>query len=239
MSGSSAPPPGEPGSPQQQPPHETPSYPPPPPGQSPGGSGQPGYQQPGYEQQAYPQQGYPQQGFPQQGYGQPAYGATAYGQPPSAGEPASMGTRLLARIIDNLILGVPFAILGSILLAAFVNTAEVDPVTDELEGGGGFLATFFLLIFVYAVLSVLYEVGLIATRGATFGKQWLGIKVVRQQDGGIPGWGPSFLRWLIPFAGGFICGIGQLVVYASPLFDSSGRNLGWHDMVAKTQVIKA
>jgi len=150
-----------------------------------------------------------------------------------------MGTRLLARIIDGLILGIPFGILSTILIAAFVNTAEVDPVTDEVEGGGGFLATFFVLVLVYAVVSVLYEVWLIAARGATLGKQWLRIKVVKQEDGSIPGWGPSLLRWLIPWVGSFVCGIGQLVVYLSPFFDNSGRYIGWHDAVAKTQVIKA
>jgi len=149
-----------------------------------------------------------------------------------------MGTRLLARIIDGLIVGIPFFIIYFIIFAAFINNAEVDPVTGKVTNGGGFVATFFVLIAVYAVLSVLYEVGLIATRGATLGKQWLGIKVVKQEDGSIPGWGPSFLRWLIPFIGSLICGIGQLVVYLSPFFDNSGRNIGWHDAVAKTQVIK-
>ena len=219
MSGTSAPPPGEPGNPQQQPPThgEQPSYPPP-------------------GQQAYGQPGYQQPGYPQQGYGQPGYGA----QVPSAGEPASMGTRLLARIIDGLIVGIPFAVIYSVFIVSIINNAEVDPVTGELEGGGGgIVATFFLIILVYAILSVLYEVGLIATRGATLGKQWLGIKVVKQDDGSIPGWGPSLLRWLIPFAGSFVCGIGQLVVYLSPFFDNSGRYIGWHDAVAKTQVIKA
>jgi uncharacterized RDD family membrane protein YckC len=150
-----------------------------------------------------------------------------------------MGTRLLARIIDGLIVGIPFFIIYLILAAVFISNAEVDPVTGELSGGGGIVATFFLLIVVYGVLSVLYEVGLIATRGATLGKQWLGIKVVKQEDGSIPGWGPSFLRWLIPLAGSLVCGIGQLVVYLSPFFDNSGRYIGWHDAVARTQVIKA
>jgi uncharacterized RDD family membrane protein YckC len=217
MSGTSAPPPGDPGNPQQPPGYGQQGYPAPPPGQQP----------------------YGQQPYGQPGHSQPGYGAPAYGQAPSAGTPASMGTRLLARIIDGLIVGIPFFIIYLILAAVFISNAEVDPVTGELSGGGGIVATFFLLIVVYGVLSVLYEVGLIATRGATLGKQWLGIKVVKQEDGSIPGWGPSFLRWLIPLAGSLVCGIGQLVVYLSPFFDNSGRYIGWHDAVARTQVIKA
>jgi hypothetical protein len=43
-------------------------------------------------------------------------------------------------------------------------------------------------------------------RGATFGKQMLGIKVLREVDGQIPGFLPAFLRWLIPVLGIFACG---------------------------------
>jgi hypothetical protein len=39
--------------------------------------------------------------------------------------------------------------------------------------------------------------------------------------------------------GGFFCGIGQTLTYVSPFFDSSGWQRGWHDKVAKTQVINA
>ncbi len=51
----------------------------------------------------------------------------------------------------------------------------------------------------------------------------LGIRIVRTEDGRVPGWVPAILRWLVPFVGSFVCGIGQLVVYLSPFFDSSGR----------------
>jgi hypothetical protein len=120
MSGTSAPPPEGPGD--QQPPFggQQPSYPSPP-------SGQPGYGQPAYGQPGY--------------YGQPADGTPAYGQVPSAGVPASMGTRLLARIIDSLIVVIPFAIIYTILLVSLVNTNEVDPETGEVSGGGGIIAT--------------------------------------------------------------------------------------------------
>ena len=178
-------------------------------------------------------------------YGQP-YGAMPPAPPYGHGEPqvaglggvrtASMGQRFVARLLDALIVGIPAAIIiGLVLGTAASNEA------DTLAAGGspsaGFVATYFTTILIVAVLSALYEIGLIGTRGATLGKSIMGVKVVREADGQIPGWGPSAMRWLIPFLGSFVCGIGQLVVYLSPFFDNSGRQQGWHDKVAKTLVI--
>ena len=64
-------------------------------------------------------------------------------------------------------------------------------------------------------------------------------KVVREQDGGLPGWGQSALRWLIPQVAGLVCGLVTLLVYLSPFFDNTGRQQGWHDKVAKTLVVNS
>jgi hypothetical protein len=45
------------------------------------------------------------------------------------------------------------------------------------------------------------------------------------------------MRWLLPMIGSFLCYVGALLVYLSPLFDSSGRVQGWHDKAANTLVI--
>ncbi|HET8643160.1 MAG TPA: RDD family protein [Pseudonocardiaceae bacterium] len=154
------------------------------------------------------------------GYGPPVH---------AAGQYADMGKRFLARLIDLIILFVVFLVLF------FVMTAVAG--TDTADGrfvltGGAF--------WLYQVLTWLiwlgYEVGMIAARGATIGKQLIGVKVVRAADGQVPGGSPAFLRWLIPFIGSFFC-IGGLLVYVSPFFDNTGRRQGWHDKVAKTVVI--
>jgi uncharacterized RDD family membrane protein YckC len=177
----------------------------------------------------------------------PQYGSApqAGGYPPAPGSvpggPAvpGMGTRLLARLIDGVIVGIPLGIIYSVVIAGAASQVETDPVTGQVTEGGGAFAALFPVLGLIGVLTLLYEVGLIATRGATIGKSVLKIKVVREADGQVPGWGPSVMRWLIPFAGSFVCGIGQYVVYLSPFFDKSGRQQGWHDKVAKTQVVSA
>ncbi len=148
-----------------------------------------------------------------------------------------MGKRLLARIVDGVILGVPFSIIYGVFIAGAINSTTVD-ANGQVTSGGGLFAALPAVIAVLGLLSLLYEIGLIATRGATIGKSVLKIKVVGE-SGGIPGWGPAALRWLIPAAGSLACGIGQYVVYLSPLFDKSGREQGWHDKVAKTQVVSS
>jgi uncharacterized RDD family membrane protein YckC len=150
-----------------------------------------------------------------------------------------MGRRLGARIIDVLIVGVVLVVLGGILFGSAFSGATVDPQTGQVTSGqGGIIAATFAYTGLASALTLAYEVVLVALRGATLGKQALGLRVVREADGQIPGWGPSILRWLIPTIGSFVCGIGQLVVYLSPFFDSSGRNQGWHDKVAHTVVVQ-
>jgi uncharacterized RDD family membrane protein YckC len=192
-------------------------------------------QEPPPEQARYEQQ-------PGYGAGQPAGAGQPYGAMPPApsapppgpafgsGQYADLGKRFLARLLDIVIVGVPLAILYFILVAVAVN--------DSDDGAGAATGGALIIFYVIAVAGPLaYEVGMIATRGATIGKQVIGVKVVREADGQVPGGGPAFLRWLIPFVGGFVCGIGQLIVYLSPFFDNSGKRQGWHDKVAKTVVI--
>jgi uncharacterized RDD family membrane protein YckC len=235
---------------------EQPTY-----GQQPGQYGQaPQYGQGQYGQGQYGQQ--PEYGSPeQQGqygqgqYGQqPSYGSNPYGQQPAYGqfgnqgygapmggaggippniEFASMGRRLGAFLIDALILTVALGILAVLILglpAASTDANDADPAIMS-----GAILAFYGVTF---LITLAYQIALVALRGATPGKMILGIRIVRTEDGQVPGWVPAILRWLIPFIGGFVCGIGQIVVYLSPFFDSSGRRQGWHDMAAKTVVIK-
>ena len=246
---------------QQPPPYgqqPSPGQEPPPYGQQPPPYGQqpsPGQEPPPYGQQPPPygqQPGYgqpppygQQPGYGQQPYGQPAYGGGGYpGSPIPAGvEFASMPRRLGARLLDWLIVGLVILVLGFVIFGIFAAGGGLDDFeTDEngnlTNGEGAFLAAYFGWLGLALVISLAYEIGLIAVRGATLGKQILGVKVVREADGQVPGWGGSVLRWLIPVVGSFACGIGQILVYLSPFFDSTGHNQGWHDKVAKTVVIR-
>jgi uncharacterized RDD family membrane protein YckC len=190
-------------------------------------------------------------------YGQPPPTSGWSGQPPAAspygqsvpptgyGVPrtpvpqiASMGDRLLARIIDFVLLAVVGIVLAIPVGAALAGST--DPATGQPSDAAVAAAVIFLIC--YVLITVAYEVVLIAVRGQTVGKQVMKLTVRREADGAIPGWGPSMLRWLVPVGAGIVTacigGIGQLLVYLSPFFDGTGRNQGWHDKVAKTLVVK-
>ena len=98
----------------------------------------------------------------------------------------------------------------------------------------------FGLALTVLVITLLYEVTMIALRGQTVGKMMVGIRVVRADDGDIPDWGKSIGRWLVLVlpglipVGGFLL---TLLVYLSPTFDD--RRQGWHDKAAATVVVSA
>ena len=144
----------------------------------------------------------------------PAPGWTTFGAG-GGGRLASPAARVGARILDwvvIVIIGLPTAFVGG--------TAE--------------------MILLIPMVGALYEVTLIAMRGQTLGKMALRVKVVRSDNGLVPGWGKSIGRAIIPMTAVLIpvAGwIGALIVYVSLLWDD--RRQGWHDKVAKTLVIQA
>lgn len=126
-------------------------------------------------------------------------------------ELAGMGQRLAARLLDWVLVG-----LGGLIL----------------------LMLFTPLLLLWMVMAILYEPWMTAVTGQTLGKQALKIKVIRADDGLVPGWGKSIGRWVIPTAASFItAGFGGLLVYLSPVWHN--RKQGWHDLAAQTLVIKA
>jgi uncharacterized RDD family membrane protein YckC len=234
------PPADEPGREKAQPfaaPEATPPVAPPP-------FGQPGYGQPPYGQSQYPPAAYGQPPYGQPMPGPPGYGGggytpgalTGFVDIPGSGpvKLATTGQRVLARVADAVIVGIVLIILFAIGIGSLAGSTDANG-----NPGGIGIASFFTTLLLILVIALAYEVVLIALRGATVGKQLVGIKVVRSADGALPGWGPSLIRWLIPAAASFVCGILQFVVYLSFLFDSAGRMQGWHDKAASTLVVSS
>lgn len=156
-------------------------------------------------------------------------------------ELAGAGARLGARIIDVVIMVVVAFVLIVIGIMALFGFADDSATDDEQTIGLAFLiATWGLVV----LIGLLYEVVMIATRGQTLGKMMTSVKVVRADNGSVPGWGKSIVRWIIPTIVGVILavlipGIGgllSLLVYVSLLWDSARQ--GWHDKAAGTLVIK-
>ncbi len=153
-------------------------------------------------------------------------------------ELASPGRRFGARLIDTVIIAVVVIILLFVGLGVAFGITSGDPAATD-ENAGAFIVAFVISALIAFVLTLLYEVTLIAVKGRTLGKMATGIKVVRADSGSVPGWGKSIGRWiipgaltLIPYAGWIL----SLLVYVSLLWDKTRQ--GWHDKAAGTVVIR-
>jgi uncharacterized RDD family membrane protein YckC len=186
-----------------------------------------GQQPPQYGQMPPAQYGAPQYGQPPQYPG----GPNPYGMPSGPGQPADVGRRFLAYVVDVIIIGVPFGILFIIFAAAFVSSASCSTDANGFThcsgaSGGAAIALLYVLLVLAAFL---YPIVFIGRSGSTFGMRIVGTKVVDATNGSPIGIGRAFIRQIL-FG---IC----IIVSISSLFDSSGRHQGWHDKAANDIVI--
>jgi uncharacterized RDD family membrane protein YckC len=199
--------------------------------QPPDDPGQYGYGQPGG---APPPP--PAYGQPPQGYGQPAPAAVPYkgselGLPPTGPNSlASQWMRLVARIIDIIILAIPGFIVAGALLSD--SDAAYRPGMTPLSGD------LIAVSLVTLLIGAAYEVGMLVTQGATVGKMALGMRVARIADGQKPTPADAVTRWAVPNVAGlvpFLGGLFQIVNALWCLWDPNRQCL--HDKVAKTVVV--
>lgn len=142
--------------------------------------------------------------------------------------PAGVGKRVLACVVDALaafLLGGAFVAAGA--WEAFLTRDDAEPGGLGLLVGGG------------AALAVVALGQWIAhgRRGVTLGKALVGLRTVDADTGRPIGMVRALLRALVVGAGTLAAGVGQVVVLASPLFDSGGRRQGWHDKAARALVV--
>lgn len=124
---------------------------------------------------------------------------------------ASPGKRLLAAIIDVILVSVPLTIVRGLLFD--------DIFATESQ------------IFWFAA-SWIYYVGLTGMYGQTVGKMALRIKVIKR-DGSTPDYGVAALREII---GKLVSGIVLSLGFIWILFDKNRE--GWHDKIATTWVVE-
>jgi uncharacterized RDD family membrane protein YckC len=169
---------------------------------------------------------------------------------------AGMGRRLLARLLDGLVVGVPAGLVGALVIAG-LSAGELPHIEAQQAAGvpnpqpsTGYVISVMAVLAVLAIGAVLYEIAMIAGLGATLGKQWAGVAVVSADSGSAPGWGRSAGRWAIPAVFGVVGGAWLVLApgpvalaglllgwlcWLSPLFDS--RRRGWHDKASNTVVV--
>lgn len=134
------------------------------------------------------------------------------------------GRRVVATIIDGLVLGVIFSGFRD---AAGLPAADRDGLFDY-SGLNGRTS------LVWLAVVALYYIVLEGLWGRTVGKLATGIKVVREYDGAVPGLANAFLRTLLRLVDGFASYLVALIVVVN---SSRRRRLG--DMAANTLVIRA
>jgi uncharacterized RDD family membrane protein YckC len=180
------------------------------------------------------------------GYGQPGgYGEGGYGAPPQAGPPykgqalglppvgpnslSSQWMRLLARIIDGIIIAIPAILIG---------LALTDPGDRGTPGFAQYNSNSVVASLIGLAIGAAYEIYFLSSRGATPGKSLLGMRVARVSDGHSPTAQEAAIRWAVPNIPGFfpIIGIFSLVDVLWCLWDPNRQCL--HDKVAKTVVVQ-
>jgi uncharacterized RDD family membrane protein YckC len=143
------------------------------------------------------------------------------GQPLVAGDVHVTGRRVLATIVDLIVLGVLFAVLTIPFGSSTVEGAAV-------SGSLGTLGT-----LLYTVIALAYYVLLEGYLGQTVGKMLLGIKVVRENTGEVPGIGAAAIRTVLRIIDGFFF---YLVAFITVLVSGKNQRLG--DMAANTLVVR-
>lgn len=157
-------------------------------------------------------------------------GAYGGGNDPLAGMPplAESGKRVLARILDMILVGVVVWLLS---WGFGTNEFDVDP--DKVEYGKSFGQS-----LLAAVLYIAYDSFMISRTGQTLGKKWLGLRVANLNDGATPTLQTALVRaavlWL-PFA--FCCACIWTAICGGWSFFDKPYKQGLHDKAAKTVVV--
>ncbi|NBE56532.1 RDD family protein [Streptomyces boluensis] len=169
-------------------------------------------------------------GPPPPPYGGDPYGSGYGGADPLAGMPplADSGRRVLARIIDMVIVGVVVA-----LLAWAFGWTNVDVDTDDVEVGSTFGRS-----ILSAVLYMAYDTWFTSRTGQTPGKQVMKLRTANLNDGATPSAQTSLVRaavlWL-PFS--FCCYCIWTAICGGWSFFDKPYKQGLHDKAAKTVVV--
>jgi uncharacterized RDD family membrane protein YckC len=152
---------------------------------------------------------------------------------PAAVRYAGFWIRVVARLIDGIILGVVAGILQVAILGSMITIPRIQPGTPP--DPAAFASMFGLIGVAYLLqlaISSCYEGFFVAKLGATPGKMVIGVKVVRP-DGSPVSLGRAFGRYFAKILSGLALCIGFIMVG----FDSQKRSL--HDMICDTRVVKS
>ena len=153
-------------------------------------------------------------------------------------ELATRGSRLLAIIIDTIVMFIAIFAVMFVVFAAFFSTSGPDSplslfgLPEDVVGGLAGVISF-----------VVINGYLLATTGQTVGKRALGIRIVSYTDGELLPigkllalrYGPLWVLNMLPFLGGVL---GPLFGLVDSLFIFNSERRCIHDYIAGTKVVK-
>ena len=148
-----------------------------------------------------------------------------------AGTYAGPVTRLVALLLDVLVLIIALGLLSSFVSSA-INLFGLTELVNEFLLSGGLVST--LLVFLLASFNILllssYFVFSWNWIGATLGDLVFGLRVVNKEGERV-----SFWRSILRLIGGYISAVLFFLGFIWALFD--GRRQGWHDKIGATFVL--
>jgi uncharacterized RDD family membrane protein YckC len=153
-------------------------------------------------------------------------------------------TRIIALVIDSIILWIPYIILTTIVGGMFL-----------LSGGGMYFILSLVLGVAYAALAGAYFVWTWTTQRASYGQKFLKLETVNAADGATLTRDQAIKRFLFLYAGNLLSivgsnifgfGLGSLlglvglgyVIYLLYTTSQSPKRQGFHDVQAGTVVVK-
>ena len=153
------------------------------------------------------------------------------------GSPGVILPRVGARILDGLIVSIPFLFLSQ----QYIETRGTGDNQEIIDNRPGWL------LVLLVIVPMLYEFIFVTMWGQTLGKMALRLKIVRYQDGDrvqpyqaalrtiVPN-APSIIALALPLGLGQVLGLVGILIYLSALIDPIYR--GIHDKAAATIVLR-
>src|SRR5215210_324169 len=132
------------------------------------------------------------------------------------------GRRILAIIVDGLLVGIPSYLISML----FFGSSSVYGSSTADASQVGFVSLSLVVFFLYYTLLEGYL-------GQTVGKMLLGIKVIREDTGEVPGVGAASTRTVLRLIDGLF---GYLVGFIAVLASAKRQRLG--DMAGHTLVVR-
>jgi uncharacterized RDD family membrane protein YckC len=168
----------------------------------------------------------------------PAQPSIPWEPPPDEGGPApgvrfaNHGTRLVAYIIDSLIIGFGFVVFFIILSAVLVGAAGSNGFDRPSPGSAAAAGLFGLLTLILIVVAFAYFPFFWARSGQTPGMRPFGLYIVRDNDGGRISAGQAILRLIGYWVSAIPLYLGFIWIFIDK------RRRGWHDLISGTVMIE-